>query len=108
MNLLNVIQKERKKKGNDNRSNFDSIEIYEDNNNEFGIGIGIGDNRLNNSNQSNNVNSATEEGNKNSKAIIWLLIFIGVLCQPLYLAFYAIYTIIECYKRFNCMFYFPR
>ena len=98
----------KKKKGNDNRSNFDSIEIYEDNNNEFGIGIGIGDNRLNNSNRSNNVNSATEEGNKNSKAIIWLLIFIGVLCQPLYLAFYAIYTIIECYKRFNCMFYFPR
>ena len=99
---------ERKKKnGNENRSNFDSIEIYEDNINEFGIGIGFGENRLNNSNQSNNANS-TEEGTKNSKAIIWLLIFIGVLCQPLYLAFYAIYTLIECYKRFNCMFYFPR
>ena len=96
-------------KGNDSRSNLDSIEIYEDNINEFGIGIGIGENGLNNSvNQSNNANSSNEEKNKNSRAIIWLLIFIGILCQPLYLAFYAIYTLIECYKRFNCMFYFPR
>jgi len=99
---------ERKKnKGNENKSNFDSIEIYEDNMNE--LGIGIGENGLNNSvNQSNNVNAVTEEGNKNSKLIIWILIFAGILCQPLYLAFYAIYTLIECYKRFNCMFYFPR
>ena len=97
----------KKKKGNDNKSNFDSIEIYEDNINE--LGIGIGENGLNNSvNQSNNINAVTEENDKNSKLIIWLLIFIGVLCQPLYLAFYAIYTLIECYKRFNCMFYFPR
>ena len=98
---------ERKKnKGNDNRSNFDSIEIYDDNINELGIGR---ENRLNNSaNQSNNINVSSEEGKKNSKLIIYLLIFIGILCQPLYLAFYAIYTLIECYKRFNCMFYFPR
>ena len=98
---------ERKnKKGNDNKSNFDSIEIYEDNINEFGI---VGENGLNNSvNQSNNVNAITDEKDKNSKLIIWLLIFAGILCQPLYLAFYAIYTLIECYKRFNCMFYFPR
>ncbi len=94
-------------KGNDNKSNMDSIEIYEDNINEFGIGIGIGENGLN-SNQSNNVNAGAEEKEKNNRAIIWLLIFLGILCQPLYLAFYAIYTLIECYKRFNCMFYFPR
>jgi len=99
---------ERKKnKGNDNKSNIDSIEIYEDNINEYGIGIGIGENGINNSNQSNNIN-AGEENEKDNKKIIWLLIFVGILCQPLYLAFYAIYTLIECYKRFNCMFYFPR
>ena len=100
---------ERKKnKENDNKSNYDSLEIYDDNINEFGLGIGIPENGLNNSNQTNNANPATEEGKKNSKAIIYLLIFVGIICQPLYLAFYAIYTIIECYKRFNCMFYFPR
>ena len=95
-----------KNKGNENRSNFDSIEIYEDNINDFRIGIG--ENGLNNSNQSNNINTGNEEVKKNSKLIIWILIFVGILCQPLYLAFYAIYTLIECYKRFNCMFYFPR
>ena len=99
---------ERKQnKGNENKSNLDSIEIYEDNVNELGIGIGIGENGIN-SNQSNNMNAGGEEKEKNSKAIIWLLIFLGILCQPLYLSFYAIYTLIECYKRFNCMFYFPR
>ena len=75
---------------------------------EYGIGIGIGENGFNNSNQSNNINTGNEEKKKNSKAIIWLLIFVGILCQPLYLAFYAMHTIIECYKRFNCLFYFPR
>lgn len=101
---------ERKRnKGNDNKSNFDSIEIYDDNINEFGIGIGIGNNGFQNSiNQSNDINGGNGENNKNSKVIIWLLIFLGILCQPLYLSFYAIYTLIECYKRFNCMFYFPR
>jgi hypothetical protein len=101
---------ERKRnKGNDNKSNFDSMEIYDDNINEFGIGIGIGNSGLHNSvNQSNDINGGNGENNKNSKVIIWLLIFLGILCQPLYLSFYAIYTLIECYKRFNCMFYFPR
>jgi hypothetical protein len=99
---------ERKQnKGNESKSNLDSIEIYEDNVNELGIGIGIGENGIN-SNQSNNMNAGGEEKEKNSKTIIWLLIFLGILCQPLYLSFYAIYTLIECYKRFNCMFYFPR
>ena len=67
---------------NESKSNIDSIEIYEENINEFGI--------------------------KNSKLIIGLLIFLGILCQPLYLAFYAIYTLIECYKRLNCLFFLPR
>jgi hypothetical protein len=99
---------ERKQnKWDESKSNLDSIEIYEDNVNELGIGIGIGENGIN-SNQSNNMNAGGEEKEKNSKTIIWLLIFLGILCQPLYLSFYAIYTLIECYKRFNCMFYFPR
>ena len=101
------LERNSRNKGNEIRSNFDSIEIYEDNINENGI-IGAGENRFSNSNQSNNVNNGNEEKNKNSKAIIWLLIFVGILCQPLYLAFYALYTIIETYKRFNCFFYFPR
>ena len=42
-----------------------------------------------------------------NKYIIILLISLGVLCQPLYLTFYLLYALIECYRRFNCMFYLP-
>ena len=42
-----------------------------------------------------------------NKYIIILLISLGVLCQPLYLMFYLLYALIECYRRFNCMFYLP-
>ena len=106
--FLKCYYERKNKKRNDNKFNMNSIE-YEDNINELGIGIGIGENGLN-SNQSNNVNTGAEEkdNGNDSKFIIWLLVFLGILCQPLYLAFYAIYTLIECYKRFNCMFYFPR
>ena len=99
---------ERKKnKENDSKSNIDSIEIDDDNINELGIDNGY--NGLSNSvNQSNKVNGVATEEKENNKYIIWLIIFVGILCQPLYLSFYAIYTLIECYKRFNCMFYFPR
>ena len=44
---------------------------------------------------------------KNNKYIIALLICLGVICQPIYLAFYFIYALIECYKRLNCLFYIP-
>ena len=44
---------------------------------------------------------------KDNKYIIALLIFLGVICQPIYLTFYCLYALIECYKRLNCLFYFP-
>ena len=103
-------RKSEKDNDNENKSNFDSIEIYEDNLNEYGI---VSKNNKRNSSvnnqNSNNQNELNEENmNKNSKLIIGILIFLGVLCQPLYLAFYAIYTLIECYKRLNCLFFLPR
>ena len=103
-------RKSEKDNDNENKSNFDSIEIYEDNLNEYGIGSK--NNKRNssvNNQNSNNQNELNEENmNKNSRLIIGILIFLGVLCQPLYLAFYAIYTLIECYKRLNCLFFLPR
>ena len=97
--------------GNENKSNFDSIEMYEDNSNENGI---ASRNKRNSSANQNNINNNNpneikeENKNKNSRLMIGILIFLGVLCQPLYLAFYAIYTLIECYKRLNCLFFLPR
>ena len=103
-------RKSEKDNDNENKSNFDSIEIYEDNLNEYGI---VSKNNKRNSSVNNqnshNQNELNEENmNKNSRLIIGILIFLGVLCQPLYLAFYAIYTLIECYKRLNCLFFLPR
>ena len=109
--LERKIEKENE---NENKSNFDSIEIYDDNNfNEYDIGPR---NKKNNSNVNqsniynrNNINESSAENNsKNSRLIIGILIFLGILCQPLYLAFYAVYTLIECYKRLNCLFFLPR
>ena len=100
---------EGKNNNDENKSNNDSIEIYEENVNEFGIGFRNRGNQENNKNNSNNNNETNNEaGKKNKKLIIGLLIFVGILCQPLYLAFYAIYTLIECYKRINCLFFLPR
>ena len=109
--LERKIEKENE---NENKSNFDSIEIYDDNNiNEYDVGPR---NKKNNSNVNqsniynrNNMNESSAENNsKNSRLIIGILIFLGILCQPLYLAFYAVYTLIECYKRLNCLFFLPR
>ena len=98
-------------KENENKSNLDSIDIYEDNINEFGIGIrnrrNNSENRNNQINNSNDIKGENEE-KKNSKLIIGILIFLGILCQPIYLAFYAIYTLIEFYRRLNCLFFLPR
>ena len=99
---------EGKNNNDENKSNNDSIEIYEENINEFGIGLRNRRNNENNQNISNNDDINNETGKKNKKLIIGLLIFLGILCQPLYLAFYAIYTLIECYKRINCLFFLPR
>ena len=98
---------ERKRNKDDNKSNSNSIEIYEENINEFGIGFDNNRDVSGIQNSNKNVINNGENEKKNSKLIIGLLIFIGILCQPLYLAFYAIYTLIECYKRLNCLFFFP-
>jgi len=100
---------ERKNNNEENQSNPDSIEIYDENVNEFGIGFRNKRNVTVYPQMYNNGNGINEEpGKKNSKLIIGLLIFLGILCQPLYLSFYAIYTLIECYKRINCLFFLPR
>ena len=100
---------ERKTNNDENKSNTDSIEIYDENVNEFGIGFRNKRNVTVYPQMFANNNEIKEEtGNKNSKLIIGLLIFLGILCQPLYLSFYAIYTLIECYKRINCLFFLPR
>ena len=101
---------ERKTDKEENKSNADSIEIYEENYNEFGIGFRNRRNASNNQNRNSNNNNEVngEITNKNSKLIIGVLIALGIICQPLYLSFYAIYTLIECYKRINCLFFLPR
>ena len=48
-----------------------------------------------------------DNGKKDNKYVLWLVIGLGILCQPLYLSFYLLYALIECYRRFNCMFYLP-
>ena len=101
---------ERKTDKEENKSNADSIEIYEENYNEFGIGFRNRRNASNNQNRNSNNNNEVngEITNKNSKLIIGVLIALGIICQPLYLSFYVIYTLIECYKRINCLFFLPR
>lgn len=42
----------------------------------------------------------------NDNRIIALLIFLGILCQPLYLIFYILYALMECYRKFSCWFYY--
>ena len=39
---------------------------------------------------------------KKEKVLISLVIFLGILCQPLYLALYCLYFITEFCVKFNC------
>lgn len=74
---------------------------------------------MNNVFNSNNMNSGVQENNNNTiennknnntqekpKWKIYLIGFLGVLCQPLYIMFYVLYGLMECYRRFNCWFYY--
>jgi hypothetical protein len=54
----------------------------------------------------NNNNNDGEEPKKDNKLTLTLLIIAGVLCQPFYLLFYLLYGLMECYRRFNCWFYY--
>jgi len=56
--------------------------------------------------QQDNQNVLKKEFTKGEKFIIGLLIFLGILCQPLYLMIYMLYALMECYRRFNCWFYY--
>ncbi|MCQ2820859.1 MAG: E3 ubiquitin protein ligase [archaeon] len=71
-------------------------------------GSNSGSNSNNNSESNSNQNGEGEENGKKKKKmwIICLLGFLGFLCQPLYLMFYILYGLMECYRRFNCWFYY--
>ena len=57
--------------------------------------------------ENNNSNNYHEEDeNKKSKLVIVLLIIARIICQPIYLMFYILYRLMECYRRFNCWFYY--
>jgi uncharacterized membrane protein len=47
-----------------------------------------------------------KEDRSKNKGMIGFLIALGILCQPLYLIFYMLYGLMECYRRFNCWFYY--
>ena len=64
-----------------------------------GISRGIQGSGVNNSNYS-------EERVKKNKILICIVAVLGVICQPLYLMFYILYGLMECYRRFNCWFYY--
>ncbi len=52
------------------------------------------------------INDPAEADKCKENSIIALLIFLGILCQPLYLLFYLLYAMMECYRRFSCWFYY--
>ena len=63
-----------------------------------------------NNNNRNDENHSTENNNQNltncDKFFIVLIIILGILCQPIYLMVYLLYALMECYRRFNCWFYY--
>ena len=66
--------------------------------------------RKNRDDDSDEYNIETEVVSNNQEPkngyVIFLLIVCGILCQPLYLLFYVLYGLMECYRRFNCWFYY--
>ena len=59
-----------------------------------------------NNEESQNESNRNEEEEKKNKIIIGILIVLGIICQPIYLMFYVLYGLMECYRRFNCWFYY--
>ena len=55
---------------------------------------------------SNTISTNQKPPEKKSLAMICLVGFLGFCCQPLYLMFYILYGLMECYRRFNCWFYY--
>jgi hypothetical protein len=59
-----------------------------------------------NNEESQNESNRNEEEEKKSKIVIAILIVVGIICQPIYLMFYVLYGLMECYRRFNCWFHY--
>ncbi len=47
-----------------------------------------------------------EKSKCKENTILAFIIFLGILCQPLYLILYMLYGLMECYRRFSCWFYY--
>ena len=86
----------------------------DDRNNKINVNV-VNNNNNNNNNEDADVNvngNENSENNKNNEKknnnifIIIILIILGLICQPLYLLFYILYALMECYRRFNCWFYY--
>jgi len=66
----------------------------------------------NNESNGGNIRSKNVYSNEDPKYTYWdkiiivLIILIGIICQPLYIFLYLLFAIIDCYKRFNCWFYY--
>jgi hypothetical protein len=65
-----------------------------------------------NDNNENNNYQYDENGNiiliwsRKEKIILAFVIFLGIICQPIYLLIYLLFCLIECYRRLNCWFYY--
>ena len=87
-----------------NNNSFPSNPEYYENNNNNNIQYPyIAGQNIDKNNQKN-IDLEKDKCKENS--ILGLLIFLGVLCQPLYLIFYFLYGLMECYRRFSCWFYY--
>ena len=105
-----------KNRGDQNESDSDiSINDYSDgrsvNFHKINSYLSIDKSKVKNLYNTNNVIRVNKidlrKAKKDNKCIIILLICLGVICQPIYLSFYILYALIECYKRINCLFYIP-
>ena len=81
------------------RNNINNIYINNNNGEDADVNVNGNDNDDNNKNNNN-------EKKNNNIFIIIILIILGLICQPLYLLFYILYALMECYRRFNCWFYY--
>ena len=81
------------------RNNINNININNNNGEDADVNVNGNDNDDNNKNNNN-------EKKNNNIFIIIILIILGLICQPLYLLFYILYALMECYRRFNCWFYY--
>lgn len=105
------------KKKNKEEEEEDSIEYeynfdIERSNNELANPKNKNNNNLKNSNNNNNNRSDSHGINSNFEiqkkdwGMIIFIGFLGLLCQLFYLTFYLLYGLMECYRRFNCWFYY--